>query len=68
MVAAMTDRDLTVTLELHVRGDCLSGRITGESGPAIEFSGRIGMLRAIETVVADDFTALPRADVSAGET
>jgi hypothetical protein len=54
IVAVMADRDLIVTLELHVRGDCLSGRIADEVGPAIEFSGRIGLLSAIETLMVGE--------------
>jgi hypothetical protein len=41
----------TVTLELLALGDGLSGRVLCADGPAREFSGRIGLMRAIDELV-----------------
>ena len=41
----------TVILELLAIGDGLSGRVFCEQGPAREFSGRIGLMRAIDDLV-----------------
>jgi hypothetical protein len=41
----------TVILELLAIGDGLSGRAFCEQGPAREFSGRIGLMRAIDDLL-----------------
>jgi hypothetical protein len=41
----------TVILELLAVGDGLSGRVLGADGAAREFSGRIGLMRAIDELV-----------------
>lgn len=42
-----------LTLELLAVGDGLSGRALSEDGAAREFSGRIGLMRAIDELLAD---------------
>ena len=46
--SCMEDRDLTITLELHVAGDSLTGRAVNGAGPERKFFGRLGLLSAIE--------------------
>jgi FAD/FMN-containing dehydrogenase len=49
----MEDRDLTITLELHVAGDSLTGGAVNGAGPERKFFGRLGLLSAIELLLAD---------------
>jgi FAD/FMN-containing dehydrogenase len=49
----MEDRDLTITLELHVTGDSLTGRAVNGAGPERKFFGRLGLLAAIELFLND---------------
>ena len=45
------DATLTVTLELRLDGDALSGRATGGDGESIEFGGWLGLLAALDALV-----------------
>jgi hypothetical protein len=56
----MEDATLTVTLELRIDGDSLSGRATGDGGEIVEFDGWLGLLAALDTLV------LTTSDVSSG--
>ena len=51
ILGAMDEPTLTVTLELRVDGDALSGRATGENGESIEFDGWLGLLAALDAFV-----------------
>ena len=44
----------TLTLELLAVGDGLSGRALSPDGAIREFSGRIGLMRAIDELLAAD--------------
>jgi hypothetical protein len=48
----MDDRELTITLELHLAGERLTGRAANGGGPGVEFFGRLGLLAAIEGLIA----------------
>ena len=50
----------TLTLELLAVGDGLSGRALSNDGAAREFSGRIGLMRAIDELLADAASAEDR--------
>ena len=45
------ERQTTITLELRVDGDDLVGRAVGD-GAAEEFSGRLGLMHAIDGLLA----------------
>jgi hypothetical protein len=47
----MNDETITITLELRLDGDSVSGRAHNGSGPAGEFSSWLGLVSAIETLV-----------------
>jgi hypothetical protein len=51
ILAVMDEPSLTVTLELRVEGDALSGRATGENDESIEFDGWLGLLAALDAFV-----------------
>jgi hypothetical protein len=48
----MEPRELTITLDLRIDEHGLSGRAADGSGPARDFSGRLGLLTAIEQLIA----------------
>jgi hypothetical protein len=52
----MTSRAVTITLELRLAGDELDGRASDGSGPDRPFSGWLGMLVTIDSLLnaADD--------------
>jgi len=43
----------TLTLELVAEGDGLSGRALSDAGAAREFNGRIGLMHAIDELLAE---------------
>jgi hypothetical protein len=43
---------ITLTVEVHVSGDFLSGRARDATGRWREFSGRLGLMGAIDALVA----------------
>jgi hypothetical protein len=47
----MDDATLTVTLELRIDGDSLSGRATSDTGETVEFDGWLGLLGALDALV-----------------
>jgi len=48
----MTSRAVTITLELRLAGDELDGRASDGIGPERPFSGWLGMLVAIDSLLA----------------
>jgi hypothetical protein len=50
----MTSRAVTITLELRLAGDELDGRASDGIGPERPFSGWLGMLVTIDSLLADD--------------
>lgn len=46
-------RKTTITLELLVNGDGVSGRALGAGDDAREFSGRLGLMRTIDELLAE---------------
>jgi hypothetical protein len=44
---------VVIRLELTLAGDSLAGRASDEHGTAREFDGRLGLLAAIDELVAD---------------
>jgi hypothetical protein len=51
ILADMDDATLTVTLELRIDGDVISGRATGDNGEGIDFEGWLGLLGALDALV-----------------
>jgi len=60
----MTETSLTLILEIHADGDHLAGHVTGPVGARREFVGRIGLMCAIDTLVAEDADADATATTS----
>jgi hypothetical protein len=52
ILAAMQTRTVTITLEVQVAGEAVSGRATDGAHTPREFSGRLGLLGAIEALLA----------------
>jgi hypothetical protein len=50
----MTSRAVTITLELRLAGDELDGRASDGIGPEKPFSGWLGMLVTIDSLLAAD--------------
>ncbi|HEX5619989.1 MAG TPA: hypothetical protein VFX51_16320 [Solirubrobacteraceae bacterium] len=48
----MTSRAVTITLELRLAGDELDGRASDGSGPDKPFSGWLGMLVTIDSLLS----------------
>jgi len=57
----MTSRAVTITLELRLAGDELDGRASAGSGDGRPFSGWLGLLVAIDSLLA----AAPEAERAA---
>ena len=45
---------LTVTLELQVGQDCLTGRVVTDDGAALDFIGWLGLLAVIDSLVPEE--------------
>ena len=58
----MDDATLTVTLELRLAGDALSGRATGSDGQTVDFDGWLGLLAALDAFVPATSDAIPGRD------
>lgn len=43
----------TLTLELSVEGGGLSGHVSSDDGAALDFSGRVGLMHAIDELLTD---------------
>jgi hypothetical protein len=52
ILAAMQTRMVTITLEVQVAGEAVSGRATDGAHQPREFSGRLGLLGAIDALLA----------------
>lgn len=48
----MADRNVLIHLELSVAGDSLTGRARDDDGASRPFDGRLGLLAAIDALVA----------------
>ena len=51
ILAAMDDVNLTVTLELRIDGDTLSGQAIREGFDPVEFDGWLGLVGALDALV-----------------
>jgi|KBSMisStandDraft_5_1062788.scaffolds.fasta_scaffold1513170_1 hypothetical protein len=47
----MDDATLTVTLELRIDGEFISGRVIPEDGESLDFDGWLGLLAALDSLV-----------------
>jgi hypothetical protein len=52
MLCTMTSRAVTITLELRLAGDELDGRASDGIGPERPFSGWLGMLVTIDSLLS----------------
>jgi hypothetical protein len=50
----MQTKTAAISLELNLDGDSLSGRASDEAGTRREFSGWLGLMSAIEALIAMD--------------
>ena len=55
----MDDATLTVTLELQIDGEFISGRATGSDGRMVDFDGWLGLLAALDSLVPATSDATP---------
>jgi hypothetical protein len=53
----MDDASFTVTLELRLDGENISGRAVGDDGEAVEFDGWLGLLAALDALVQETAAA-----------
>jgi hypothetical protein len=51
ILQAVDDASFTVTLELRIDGEWLSGRAVGADGASVEFDGWLGLLAALDALV-----------------
>lgn len=54
MLDAMHETTHSLRLELRVSGDSLVGSIVDEHGARVEFTGRIGLLALVDSLVHPD--------------
>lgn len=54
MLRCMKTESAAISLELDVAGDSLSGRASDGAGVEREFSGWLGLIAAIEALLAND--------------
>ena len=47
----VTKRDIAISLDLHLEHDCLTGRARNGGGPAREFSGWVGLVATIDSLL-----------------
>lgn len=52
-LTAMTTRHVTIGLDLDLEGDQLSGTATSDSGAQRAFTGWLGLIAALDALVAD---------------
>jgi hypothetical protein len=52
---------ITVTLELSVAGDSLTGHASDEAGGRRDFSGWLGLISALEALLSASSSEAPRA-------
>jgi len=64
-VRAMNDTPLTISLELDMSGDTLNGQAITAHGTTKTFSSWLGMIGALDLLVADNTVASP-ADLRTG--
>ena len=53
MLRSVEHRTLNLALELHVADDALTGRVTTADGSDTDFSGWLGLVATIESLLAD---------------
>ena len=61
MLPFVEHRLINLELELRVADDALTGRVTGPDGKGTEFSGWLGLVATIESLVAEPAGAEPGA-------
>jgi hypothetical protein len=54
-------RKINLALELHVADDALTGRVTAADGTDTDFSGWLGLVATIESLLADKAIGEPAA-------
>ena len=63
ILCGVDDRSITITLELDVAGESLTGRATDCTGAARTFSGWLGLVTALDGLVnGDPSDALPESN------
>jgi hypothetical protein len=54
MLRSVEHRTINLALELRVADDALTGRVTAADGTDTDFSGWLGFVATIETLLAED--------------
>lgn len=62
--AEKDERKTTITLELLLAGDGVSGRALSADGGAREFSGRLGLMHTIDELLAEAGTNEEESDAT----
>jgi hypothetical protein len=62
ILRAMDDARLTVTLELRIEDDCITGLATGDDGRTLPFDGWLGLLSVLDELVLTTTDATSRRD------
>ena len=53
MLGYVEHRNITLALELQLADDALTGRVTAEGGRETDFSGWLGLVATIESLLAE---------------
>jgi hypothetical protein len=53
MLGGVKKRTITISLELRVDGDTVSGLATDQAGATAEFAGWLGLVSALDTLVSE---------------
>jgi hypothetical protein len=61
MLHSVETRKINLALELHVADEALTGRVTEADGTDTDFSGWLGLVATIESLLADKATGEPAA-------
>ena len=56
MLRSVEQRQINLALELRVADDALTGRVTGPGGIDTDFSGWLGLVATIESLLAETST------------
>ena len=54
ILRSVEHRQINLALELHVADDALTGRVTAANGTDTQFSGWLGLVATIESLLAED--------------
>ena len=65
MLRSVEHRNITLALELRLADDALTGRVTAADGKETEFSGWLGLVATIESLLAEPDATPPITEEAA---